>query len=160
VQANVDNHSFEEAERIQIKQLDNYGPFGRVDPLKRADALATLGWIRIQSGKYSEAEQVLLEACTLAENEPGAAGNCDSFVRVNPERRQYNNSGEIMTTSYMCAIQLPESVWPFANRCAYGLGSRTPKTGVWIGRMFEQWGKPQQVKEWIAKLQAHPPKIH
>jgi hypothetical protein len=118
----------------------------------------------MQQEKYSEAEEVLREACAYFKDDPEAVQNCHNslgFTLV--AQKKFVKAEQILLSSYDWLMRVPNSPWPGFNRCSLRLHTScysAPETGALIVRMYEEWGKPEQAAAWKAMLQARPPKIH
>jgi tetratricopeptide (TPR) repeat protein len=113
-----------------------------------------LGWVQLHEQKYVDAEATLREACNglaipgngFSESQQRYA--CESELGASlVGQKKYAEAEPLLLNGYDGLIRTQrEEEKMFYFRVLPRL--TPPETAVYIARMYEEWGKPQQASEW------------
>jgi tetratricopeptide (TPR) repeat protein len=112
----------------------------------------SIGWLRLQEKRYSEAESILRETLPRMKNKD--SGIADDEARFNCEavlgaslvgQKRYAEAEGFMLSGYQGMTTALKS------------GSNTVRmsleeAGSWIVRLYQEWGKPEEAALWQKKL--------
>jgi eukaryotic-like serine/threonine-protein kinase len=114
-----------------------------------ASALATLGQIRLEQRKYTEAESLLREALAVQQKkrpEGWERHNSESLLGASlAGQGKYGEAEPLLESGYQGMVQ-QEASMPAESRPAL------QQAGDRIVQLYQDWGKPEKVAEWRAKL--------